>query len=105
MLAALSAQARLDLAQALAERQLRERHAKELIQAAEPSDLEFAAIPLHASAKCAERQMLGQLCEYKLSLVHRAPRPEWCSHPRRKARWRSNRGQKRRSTSNARSMD
>src|SRR5207247_2494706 len=47
----LGAQACFDLAQALAKRELGKRHAKELIQAAETPDFEFAPITFDASTK------------------------------------------------------
>ena len=69
----LRAQARLDVAQALAKGQLRERHAQELIQAGERLDLAVALVTPDAPAKGRQWQMLHHLCEHQLPLIHRLP--------------------------------
>ena len=74
-LVALRAQARFDVAQALAVGQLGERHAQKLIEAGEALDLVLAAIRRHTTAKCRQRQMLRDLREHQLAYVHvRHPR-------------------------------
>jgi hypothetical protein len=72
-LGALGAQTRLDVAQALSKRQLRECHAQELIQTGERLDLAFPAIPSHTPTKRRQRKVLHQLREDQLALVHRSP--------------------------------
>ncbi len=72
-LGALGAQARLDVAQALPKRQLRERHAQKLIQTGERLDLAFPAIPSHTSTKRRQRKVLHQLREDQFAVVHQSP--------------------------------
>jgi RNase P protein component len=67
----LRAQTRLDVSQALAKRQLRERHAQILIHAAEALDLVIAAVPSHAALENHRRQVAHQLREHQLARVHR----------------------------------
>ena len=73
-LGALRAQARFDVAQALAISQLRERHAQELIQAARTLDLALARVAATLRRKVVQRQMLHHLREHQLARVHRSPR-------------------------------
>ncbi len=54
-------QADLDVAQALAVGQLRERQAQELVQAGERLDMAVAPVSTHAPAKNLRRQMLHEL--------------------------------------------
>ena len=51
-LRALRPQARLDVAQALAIGQLRERHRQVLVEAGEPLDLVLAVVARYAAVKC-----------------------------------------------------
>ena len=84
------AKACLDLAQALPKCELRKRHTEELIETTERSDSELALIPSDASPKRRQRQMLRQLREHQLALVHRLPP---LPHGGRKAVLSSNRDQ------------
>jgi hypothetical protein len=70
-LAFLRSQARLDVAQTFAIGQLSKRHAQILIQAGKALDLALPAVSGHAAPKCCQRQMLRDLCEHQLSLIHR----------------------------------
>lgn len=60
-LARLTAQARFDVAQTLAVRQLRKRHAQVLVEASELLDLVFPAIAGDATAKGSKRKMRHEL--------------------------------------------
>ncbi|MNC85163.1 hypothetical protein D3C83_07480 [compost metagenome] len=62
--------ASFDLAQALAKRELRKRHAQELIEATERPDPHLAAISSNATPERAQRQMLGHLRKNQLAFVH-----------------------------------
>ena len=77
------AEARLDVAQALAERQLGVRHAEELIAAGETSDPIFAIVTSDTGIELVTRQEFHQLSEHDLSGVHREPclsTRRWCQH-------------------------
>lgn len=70
----LRAQTGFDVAQALAERQLRKRHAQELIQARKAQNLVIPTITRHASRECLFRQVLHQLREHQFPRMHNVPR-------------------------------
>jgi hypothetical protein len=63
-------QASLDIAQALAPRQLCKSEAAELVKAREVFDLMFPIVSRHAAPQRMPWQMIGQLCEDVLPLVH-----------------------------------
>lgn len=73
-LRALCPEARLDVAQALAIGELRERHRQILIEAGEALDLVRAAVAHSAAMKRGEGQVLHHLGEHVLALAHRNPR-------------------------------
>ena len=66
----LRTQARFDVAQALAIRELREGHAAQLSRATEIADAMIAAVTLDDAAEGLPRQMLHQLGEHQLANVH-----------------------------------
>ena len=66
----LRTQAGDDVAQTLAEGQLRKRHAQKLIPARETPHPVVAAVTLHTFAKLVTRKMIHQLREQRLSQVH-----------------------------------
>jgi hypothetical protein len=76
----LHTQTRFDVAQALAIGQLREGHAKVLVETRESLDLVLARIAHNGSVKRVQRQMLHHLREHELAQVHRclprAARPQ-----------------------------
>jgi hypothetical protein len=63
----------LDVAQALAKRELRKRHAQELIATRESSCSKVAPITPHAGVELVPRKNLHQLREYQLAGVHAIP--------------------------------
>ncbi len=69
----LSAQARLDVAQALPEGQLRKHHDQELIHARENLELVLPAVARQAATEGLLRQMLDQLGEHRLAGEHGGP--------------------------------
>ncbi len=71
-------QARLDIAQRLAKRQLRESHRVKLIQTREALDLVFAVVASYAAPKIGQWQMRQDLRENELALMHRHPKRD---HP------------------------
>ena len=83
----LRTQARFDVAQTLPISQLCEGHAQKLVQAGEPLDLVLALIPGHAATKRGQRQMLHQLREHQLAMIHRSsPRSRTSQGHRTRAR-------------------
>jgi len=72
-LARLRAQARLDVAQAIAIGELRERHGQVLIEARERFDFVFAPVTRYAATKRRQRQMLHDLREHQLAYKHPCP--------------------------------
>src|ERR1019366_7025965 len=93
-LVALRSEAGLDVAQALAVRQLRESQAKKLLETGETLDLVLAAVNAHAATKRRERQVARQLCENRLARMHgKRPRTQ-SSQGRTGARRSRNRDQK-----------
>jgi hypothetical protein len=89
----LRCQARLDIAQRFAKRQLREGHRIELIQAREALDLVFAVVARHAAPKRGQRQMRHDLRENELALMHRQPKQDHPAMGSKSAVRRSNRDQ------------
>jgi hypothetical protein len=71
-LGALRVEAGDGVAQAVAVGELGERHAAELVLTAEAFDRAIAAEPLDAPAQRVQRQMLHQLGENDLALIHRS---------------------------------
>jgi hypothetical protein len=71
-LGGLRSQARLNIAQALAVRQLRKGHAQVLIQTRGALDLVLAGVVRHTATKSAERKMAHQLRKHELALMHGA---------------------------------
>ena len=69
-LVVLRAQAHLDVAQALAESQLGERHAQELVEAGEGLHPVVAAVAPHAAAKGLRRQVVHELREHESARMH-----------------------------------
>lgn len=69
---ALHAKTGFDVSKALPISQLRKGHAKKLIQTGERFDFVLSVVPGHATTKRRQRQMLCQLSENQLSLVHSA---------------------------------
>ena len=69
-LGANGSQARLDVAQTLPERQLREDHAEKLIEAGELLDLVLSSIPADSLSEIVHGDMLEQLREDGLAVVH-----------------------------------
>lgn len=69
-LALLRPQAGLDIAQAVAVGELRERHAQELVETREALDFVMPAVTLHAAVKSLHRQVVGDLREDDLTFVH-----------------------------------
>jgi hypothetical protein len=67
------AQARFDVAETLAKRELRERHAEKLVEARERTRSSIAAIPPDAPIELRLRQKVHQLSEYDPSGVHPPP--------------------------------
>lgn len=65
------AQAGFDIAQALAERQLRERHAQELIEVREAEGWIPAGVPGHTAPERVQWQVIHQLGEHQHSRMHR----------------------------------
>ena len=65
------AQASLNVAQTLSERQLRESHAQELIAAREPTLAPIAAIPRDAGIEVASRQETHQLRKHEMTVEHK----------------------------------
>jgi hypothetical protein len=63
-------QARLDVAQAFPERQLREGHAEKLIEAGELLDLVLSPVPANGLPEIVHRDMLEQLSEDGFAVVH-----------------------------------
>ncbi len=74
-LSVLRPQACLDVAQALAIGQLRERHRQVLVEAREPLDLVLAVVARHAAMVRRKRQVFHHLGEYIPTLVHRPSPP------------------------------
>ena len=70
----LRAQARFDVPQTFAKRQLRKSHAQKLILTGKALDLVVAAIARHASREGLLRKVLHQLREYQFPRMHQAPR-------------------------------
>jgi hypothetical protein len=66
-------QAGLDVAQALAKRKLRKRHAQELIAAGETARPVVAPIATHASVELVPRKKMHQLREDQLAGEHATP--------------------------------
>jgi len=62
--------ARFDVAQALSISQLRKRHAEVLVETRKTFDLVGSAIARHATAKCREWQVLGDLREHQFAQIH-----------------------------------
>jgi hypothetical protein len=71
-----SPQAGLDVAQALAIGQLRERHAEKLVPARKTADLVVALITIHTAAEFARRNEIHQLREHRFAQMHVPPPPE-----------------------------
>src|ERR1035437_3425229 len=69
-LGTLCAQAYLDVPKALPIRQLRERHAQELVQAGKRLHFKLTLIACDAMAKSGQPKMLHELREHQLALVH-----------------------------------
>ena len=92
----LRGQTRLDVAQRLAKRQLRERHRVELVQAREALDLVLAVVASHATPKRRQRQVCHDLRKYELALMHRHPERGSPAMGSKSAARRSNRDQTRR---------
>jgi hypothetical protein len=63
-------QTRLDVAQALAVRELSERHDHVLIPRGQASNPPIAAVPMHDSPQRMSRQMIQQLRENRPAFVH-----------------------------------
>jgi hypothetical protein len=61
----------LDVPQALAESDLRERHAQELIQTTEGAHVEVAALLRHQTTERVPRRKLHHLGKHQLACVHR----------------------------------
>ena len=66
-------QARFDVPQAFAKRELREPQAKELIATGETARATIAPVPVDAIVEFASRQEIHELCEYELSVEHKTP--------------------------------
>jgi hypothetical protein len=66
----LRGEADLDVAQALPVRQLRESHRPELVLAREALDRAITAVTRHSAPKGVHRQVVDQLREHQLALVH-----------------------------------
>ena len=81
-----------DSAQGFAVGQLRKRHGKELIQTGEVFDLVISLMRGHAAGKGSQRQMLHELREYELALVHGGLERKSAQNPKSGLR-RSNRNQ------------
>ena len=79
-LGANGSQARLDVAQTLPERQLREGHAEKLIEAGELLDLVLSSIPANSLSELVHRDMLEQLREDGLAVVHGPSLPDRNGH-------------------------
>jgi hypothetical protein len=92
-LGGLGAKARFDVAQTLSVSQLREGHAQVLVEAGEALDLVFACVTRDTAPQRGQRQMLHQLCEHELALVHRCSLRRSSSQGRRSADGDSNRDQ------------
>jgi hypothetical protein len=75
-LAGLRIEARDRVAQAIAIGELGERHAAELVLAAEALDKAVAAVAVDRAPQRVERQMLHELREHQLALVHDASLPD-----------------------------
>lgn len=73
-------QAGLDVAQTFPEGQLREGHAEKLIEAGELLDLVFSPVPANRLSKVVHGDMLEQLCEDGLAVVHGPFLPERNGH-------------------------
>ena len=69
-LVVLGAQTDLDVAQALAAGQLRERHAQELREAGKGLDVAVSAVAANAPAQDVHRQMGHDLGEHELACIH-----------------------------------
>jgi hypothetical protein len=67
----LRAQARFDVPQTLAKRELGERHAKVLVHAGEALNLVVPAVPSNAALEYHRRQMPHELREDQFSRMHR----------------------------------
>ena len=74
-LPAMGTEADLDVAQALAVGQLRERQAQELVQAGERLDAAVSPITLHAPAKDLQGQMFHELRKHESPGMHGPPPP------------------------------
>ncbi len=72
-LARLRAQARLDVAQAIAIGELRERHGQVLTQAGERFDFVFAIVTRYAATKRRQRQRPHDLRVHRIANVHQCP--------------------------------
>jgi len=73
-LLALRAQTRFDVPQALAKRQLRNRHAQKLILTGEALDLMVAPIPRHASLQGLLGKVFHEPRKYQFPRMHQIPR-------------------------------
>src|SRR3989442_2823198 len=65
-----SSQTRFDIAQALAKRKLRKRHAQKLIEVRELERRISARISRYAPPKCMQRQVIHQLREHEFAVMH-----------------------------------
>ena len=74
-------QARLDVAEAFAEGQLRERQAKELIPAREAAGATVAAIPPHTRVEVVPGQEFHELSEHEFPGVHVSSSVVWVGFP------------------------
>ena len=89
----MSAQAGLDIAQALPVSQLCEGHTQKLIEAGKGLDLVYSAVARHATTKRRQWHMLSDLREHELAQVHYYPLRVSCTQDRKSTLNGSNRDQ------------
>ena len=73
-------QAGLDVARTFPERQLREGHAEKLVEAGELLDLVLSTVPANSLSEVVHRDMLEQLREDGLAVVHGPSLPDRNGH-------------------------